>query len=179
MMSAPTEEECTVLVAWHIDKGSFGGTNLDGFNVMMAIHSPGHMLHAKWNVALYLDERADAPQQQMLTQIFGGQVGGVPGVLAGFVGKVLGVKSAPIEYHAEGKQRSVSIPSIAAAEIEALVGQNKADVTVSNHPVAVAPGFPVVVSRSKNMSYQDHGYQWTISGKNGFYSPFAYSGGGA
>ena len=37
-----------VLVAWHIDKSTFGTINLDGLNIVLAAHSPGHMLQVKW-----------------------------------------------------------------------------------------------------------------------------------
>jgi hypothetical protein len=47
-------------------------------------------------------------------------------------------------------------------------------VTVSNHPFTAVPGQPAVVSTSKRMKYSDHGMSLDISGKNGFYSPFAY-----
>jgi hypothetical protein len=43
-LGPPTQGECTVLVAWHIDKGNFGATSLDGLNTVLAAHSPGHML---------------------------------------------------------------------------------------------------------------------------------------
>jgi len=43
-LNAPTEGECTVLVGWHIEQGSFGNVGLDGLNVAMAAYSPGHML---------------------------------------------------------------------------------------------------------------------------------------
>jgi hypothetical protein len=32
----------------------------------------------------------------------------------------------------------------------------------------------VVVARSKQLSYHDHGLDWELSEKNGFFSPFAY-----
>ena len=90
------------------------------------------------------------------------------------MGQVLGVKAVPIEYRAAGKRRSISIPTPAAAEIEALRGQGDAEVTIANHPVAVALGFPAVVAKSKPASYRDYTFNWEISCKNGFYSPFAY-----
>lgn len=52
--SPPTGGECTVLIAWHIDQGSFGEIDLDGLNTVLAAHSPGHMLEGKWKVALYV-----------------------------------------------------------------------------------------------------------------------------
>ena len=173
-LAPPTNGDCTVLVAWHIERGSFGSTNLDGLNIVMAAHSLGHMMQVKWKAALYVDERASQEQHDALTRIFGGQAGGHPANLAACIGQILGVKAAPIAYRAEGKRRAISISSIAEADIEAMQGQNHADVTVSNHPLAVSPGFPVVVAKSKKLSYQDYGYKWEISEKNGLFSPFAY-----
>ena len=74
--SPPTEGECTVVLGWHIDRGSFDGTKLDGLNVAMLVHSPGNMKDGGWKVALYLDDKADEAQQQALAGIFSGQAGG-------------------------------------------------------------------------------------------------------
>lgn len=174
MLGPPTEEDCTVLIGWHIDKGNFERVPLDGLNVALAAHSPGHMLKVKWKVALYLDERADKAQQDALARIFSGQVGGPPAALGAFIGEVLGVKSKKIDFRAEGKLRSIRIDGVADAEIEALTGQGGKDVTVANHPFTPVPGFPAVVSRSKRASYHDYGLALEVSGKNGFFSPFEY-----
>jgi hypothetical protein len=175
-LSRPTEGECRVLVAWHIDQGKDGAVDLSGLNVVMAIHSPGPMIETKWRMALYLDERASQAQKDALTRIFSGQAGGHPEVLASFVGDVLGVASVKIDYEATGKKRSLSIPSIVSAEIEAIQGQG-GDVTISGHPLCIAPGEPAVVAKSKRLDYTDHHMTWAISDANGFYSPFAYRGG--
>jgi hypothetical protein len=177
MLSAPTEGECRALIAWHVDEGKDDGVDLGGLNVAMAVHSPGHMLQTKWSAALYLDERASAAQKDALTRIFAGQAGGHPEVLASFVDKVLGVASVRIDYHAAGKRCSLSIPGIAAAEIEALEGQGGGDVTISGHPLCVAPGEPAVVAKSQRLDYTDHQQTWRVSERNGFYSRFAYQGG--
>lgn len=173
-LSKPTEGECGVLIAWHIDKGQFDDLTLDGLNVAFAVRSPGHMAEVKWDVAVYLDQRADAKQREALTKVFTGQAGGHPARLAAHVGNVLGVASVPIEYVAEGKRRSLSIPNIADLSIEAIEGQGGAEVTVTNHPLAIAPGYSAVTSRSHSLRYQDHGLRWEVSGKNGFFSPFRY-----
>jgi hypothetical protein len=67
-----------------------------------------------------------------------------------------------------------AIPQIAEAEIEALEGQGGGLVTVENHPFTAVPGYPAVVSTSRKLKITDHGISLEISGKNGFYSPFAY-----
>jgi hypothetical protein len=173
-MSPPSEGDCTVLVAWHIERGKFGAVDLSGLNVVLVAHTPGHMLQTKWKVALYLDERANDAQKDALGKIFSGQAGGHLAALAPLIGEVLGVKSARIEYRAEGKQRSMRIPGIATSEIERLPGQGDADVTITNHPFTAVPGFPAVVGKSKTLQYEDYGLKLGTSGKNGFYSPFEY-----
>lgn len=176
-LSAPTDGECTVVVAWHIDVGNYGDVNLGGLNVVMAAHSPGHMLQTPWKAALYLDENADEEQQGALTQIYGGQAGGVPAALGEFIGEVLGVKTAAIKYQSNGKTRNLDVEGIAHIDLEALEGQGGAEVVVTNQPLAVSPGHRIVVAKSKSLTYTDHGYNWHISDKNGFYSPFTYEGG--
>lgn len=176
VLNAPTHGECTLLVAWHIDRGTFEGTRLDGLNVALAVHSPGHMVEVPWRVALYLDDRASPTQREALIQIFAGQAGGHPARLAGHIGEVLGVTDAPIEYRAEGRRRALRIGEMADVAIEAIDGQGGADVTVNNAPLCIAPGQPAVVGRSEHLRYQDHGMAWELSGKNAFYSPFTYQG---
>lgn len=174
-LSNPTENNCTALVAWHIDDGHFDNVTLDDLNVLFAVHSPGNMADGDWRVAIYLDENADAQQKEALTQIFGGQAGGHPARLASHVSQVFGVASVPILYKNEGKHRSLTIPDIADVAITAIEGQGGETVTIENHPLCIAPGQPAVSAHSDKLSYRDHGMRWELSGKNGFYSPFQYA----
>jgi hypothetical protein len=173
-LNAPTDGECTVLVGWHIEQGRFGEVALDRLNVAMAAYSPGHMLQVKWQAALYLDEKASDTQKNALTQIFGGQAGGPPAAMAALIGQVLGVSSKKLDFRANGRKRSLEIGGVSKAEIEAIEGQGGAEVTINNQPFSVASGYPTVQAKSKQLSYHDHGMNWEISGKNGFYSPFSY-----
>lgn len=175
-LSDPSDAECTALVAWHIDAGSFDSVSLDGLNVAMAVYSPGNMAVVPWKAAVYFDDSASETQKDALMKIFTGQSGGHPARLVTHVGDVLGIRSLPMTYHAEGKKRSLKIKGVAEAEIEAFAGQGGGDITVENHPLAIAPGYEVVVSKSNQVTYQDYGLDWQFSGKNGFYSPFAYQG---
>lgn len=175
-LSDPTEGECGVLVGWHIDKGNDGGVSLDGLNVAFAVYSPGNMATNKWRVAVYLDDRASEEQRGALTRIFGGQAGGHPAALAQFAGEILGVESVPIEFRQEGKRCSIRLGEIGGADIEQMEGQGGGKVTITGHPLAIAPGVPAIVGKSKEMSYHGHGMSWSESGKTAFMSPFAYQG---
>ena len=155
-------------------RASSGGVTLNGLNVVMLVHTPGHMLQTKWKVALYLDEHADADQQKALGGIFSGQAGGHLAALGPLIGEVMGVKAVPIQYSANGKERSLRIPNIAEIDIEALQGQGGSLVTIDHHPFTPVPGQTAVVSTSKRLNIHDHGISLELNGKNGFYSPFAY-----
>jgi hypothetical protein len=174
-LSAPTQGECTLLAAWHVDKGGFDNVKLDGLNVALAVHS-GHMAKTKWNAAVYIDEKASSDQEQSLGKIFGGQAGGHPAVLASFVGKLLGVKKVPIQFTQSGKSFSLKMPNVAEMSIEAMQGAGGADVQIAGHPLCIAPGFPATVGRSTQLKYTDHGMSWNLSQKNAFYSHFEYKG---
>ena len=176
VLGSPTTGDCTLLVGWHIDSGNRNGVDLSGFNVVLAVHSPGRMIDVSWKVALYLDERATEEQAGALGQIFGGQAGGHFAVLGQHIGEVAGVSNVPIEYKAEGKSRSMKVGNVAEMDIEAIAGGGGAEVKISGNPLGIVPGEPMVGARSGKLSYHDHGMDWELSGKNGFYSPFKYSG---
>lgn len=173
-LSPPTMGDCTVLVGWHIDHGQFDGLALGDLNVAMAVRTPGNMADGNWQAALYLDDRAAPDQHDALARIFTGQVGGHPSILVSLVTNFLGAKTARIEYRADGKRRSLRIPGVAEAEIAALGGADGGEVRIAGHPLGIAPGYPAVVAKSTRLTYRDHGFDWQISDRSGFYSPFAY-----
>jgi hypothetical protein len=120
--------------------------------------------------------RASKEQADALGKIYSGQAGGFFGVMAGFIGELVGVRSVPIQFKVDGKKRSLNIPSSLDLSIEAVTGgDQKTESTISNMPMSVTPGYPVVVAKSVKHSYSDHGMKWDNSGKNGFYSKFSYS----
>lgn len=175
--SAPSDPaRCTVFDHWHIEKGNFGKLDLGGLNVAMTVDSPGHMLEVPWTVALYIDKQADDAQADALAQIFGGQAGGHPALLARHVGKVKGIRRVPIAFKKDKKTRSVTIPKIAAVAIEALEGRKGKPVKLENHPLAIAPGFAGTGARSRRFRVTDHGESWELSGGAALFSPFVYRG---
>jgi hypothetical protein len=172
----PSEGNCTNVSAWHIEKGYYSDSPLDGLNVVMVIYCPGNMGQGKWKVALYLDETANQLQKDALTRIYTGDAGGHPAVLASFVDELLGIRSLPIDFQAQGKRRVLLIPDILESDIEAIAGEDGTEVTFSNTPLCVTPGQTSVVAESKRLSFRDHGMQWDTSNRYSSYSPFTYQG---
>lgn len=173
-LSDPTQGACTVLLAWHVDSGTFDGVDLAGLNVAALIHSPGNMAKVPWKAALYFDARADETQLDALKAIYTGQAGGHPAQLAEHIGEVLGATQAPIAYEARDGHRQVKIGDVGELAVAAMEGQGGGRVTVAGHPLAIAPGEPAVVGRSQNLRFHDHGYDLQLSEKTAFFSPFTY-----
>src|SRR5262249_4474415 len=148
----------------------------DGLNVAALFYTPGPMHQGNWSAALYLDSRASAQQSDALGKIFSGQAGGPPAALQPKISKKLGGKRAEIAHNANGRTRSMTIRDVAEAEIEALKGADGTDVTITNHPLRIAPGHPSVVSRSKLFKFDDHGFAIDLTGRTGQFSPFTYEG---
>jgi hypothetical protein len=165
-LSPPTGDDCTVLLAWHVNKGKFGDTKMDDLNVAMAIYSPGHMQKVKWKAALYLDSRANKAQADALVQIYGGRY-------KEFIGEILGTRTVPINYEVSGNRRSLSISKLAALEVEDVVSPDGTVSTIQNAPFYSPLAY---VAKSKKFTYVDYGMNWKISDKNSFHHPFSEKG---
>lgn len=173
-LQAPSEGNCKLLVAWHIDTGHLNGEKLDDLNVVLACFSPGHMKDGNWQAALYVDERASDAQFDAITQIFAGKQGGHPAILMSFVTEVWGIKKVKIDYKEQGNKRHLIIPDIAQVEIESIQGIKGGEATVSNPPLCVVPSHPSVVAKSSHYEYHDYDKTWEFTERNGYYSPFTY-----
>jgi hypothetical protein len=175
-LNSPTEGSCTAIVGWHIERGRYGDITLDGLNVAVALHSPGDMSEGNWKVVLYLDQAATPGQNEALGTIFGGKAGGHPALLASFIAEVLGVEQVPILFEASPGHRRFKLGDNAEADVQAIEGQGGAAVTISNHPLSVAPGETLTVARSRSLQHQAHGIHLALSERTAFYSPFVYAG---
>jgi hypothetical protein len=176
LTSSPTQGACEVGFGFHIDRGRFGETSLDGLNVGAMARAPGPMAEGNWSLGLYLDERADSAQREALQAIFTGAAGGVMSHLAPLIGNVLGVKTVPITWTKDGKRRSLEIPNVAHLAVHAAPGQGDAEIWATNaHPFA-PEGLAFAVGDAGS-TWEDYGMRWDNSGKNGHYAPVAWSNG--
>jgi hypothetical protein len=173
----PDKGFCNLTLAWHIEKGHYGTVQLDGLNAVGVFVAPGNMFTGpKMKVAFYLDKNANQEQSDSLSNIFSGQAGGFFAVAAKFIGEMVGIKSAPITFGAEGKRRWLHIPEYLNLEIEAMKGNDpNKDSLLANPSFTMVPGHDAIIARSTKYSYNDHGFKWDSTGKNGFYSKFSYS----
>lgn len=175
LTSMPTAGACEVAFGFHVDRGSYGDIPLDGLNVALAARTPGVMAEGNWSVALYLDERANEQQRQALQAIFTGSVGGPVAALAPFISTVLGVKTAPITFHKEGKHRSVEIPRVMQLAVHALPSMNPDEEIWAKTGHPFAPTSLAMAVGDERSTWTDYGMSWDNSGKNGHYAEINWS----
>ena len=175
LTSRPTQGTCEVALFFHIDKGSYDTTPLDGLNVAVIGHAPGPMGAGNWTIAAYIDERADDQQTAALGAIFGGAEGGPMAAFAPLIGTHLGAKKVAIRYSINGKSRSAEIVGILQMAVEPLPTMHPSGETWAalGHPVA--PDKMALAVGIAGSTFADHGMRWDNSGKNGHYAPINWS----
>ena len=175
LTSRPSQGTCDVALFFHIDKGSYDTTPLDGLNVAVIGHAPGPMGAGNWTIAVYIDERANNQQTAALGAIFGGAEGGPMAAFAPLIGTHLGAKKVAIRYSINGKSRSAEIVGILQMAVEPLPTMHPSGETWAalGHPVA--PDKMALAVGVAGSTFADHGMRWDNSGKNGHYAPINWS----
>tara|TARA_Y100000766_G_scaffold118041_1_gene101437 strand:- start:128 stop:937 length:810 start_codon:yes stop_codon:yes gene_type:complete len=180
----PTKGSCTALLGWNIEKGHVGTVDVSGTKVAMFLYAPENLLKGGFTMALYVDSSASSSQRKALTEAYHGIHGGHLGVVAslakgaeGGPREFLPTRSARISYKVDSPHRHLIIDGVGENKMEQLAGAAGRPVVVHDTPLAVAPPFPITVSRASKMSYSDHGIDHSYEGGNGLSSPFVYMDG--
>jgi hypothetical protein len=125
---APTYDDCEGVLAWHIKNGHYGGTSLDGLNVLGLGSFTGNIWAADGNTkvtaALFFDEKSSQQQRDALQMVFSGKAGGFMAEFAKLIGDIRGLDFAPIKFEAADDLSywSAEIPGKVLAKAEALTG---------------------------------------------------------
>lgn len=111
-------------MVWHIQKGQYSETVLDGLNILGLDSFTGNIWagQTKATVAIFIDEKANEQQRHALQMIFGGKAGGFMAEFAKLIGEVRGLEFAPIKFEASDDLRNwgAEIPGKVVAKAEAL-----------------------------------------------------------
>ncbi len=79
----PTTGKCEGGWTWHVERGTFGDTNLDHVNFSVYVNWPGAIHDGNGEAVIFVDEKANDEQRAAVAQLMGGTIGGPWGVLAG------------------------------------------------------------------------------------------------
>src|SRR5271155_607805 len=100
---APDNGFCESVLFWHIRQGHYGDISLDDLSFVRVGRWEGDLWagKAKGAAGIFIDDRADERQAEVLPRIFGGQVGGFPALVAGMFTEgrqIRGIERARISF---------------------------------------------------------------------------------
>ena len=109
----PTHGGCEALNGFHITKGSFGGTPLDGVKLAFGLWWPKAIHEGNGTSRLYLDPSATPEQKKAIEAIASGKHGGaVWEIFPKTFSKVFPTKSVKIDWRFAGHDTSMVIPGV-------------------------------------------------------------------
>ncbi|MFT5509879.1 MAG: hypothetical protein ACI89J_002970 [Hyphomicrobiaceae bacterium] len=113
-----TADRCYLVLSFHVDDGNVDGVDVSGKTVVVVCDTPPVMADGNWRVGVIMDASASPEQAHKLGDVFGGKVGGPMSMLAPFIGEMIGMETAQIEYKSEGRLHSVKAGDFVDIEIE-------------------------------------------------------------
>lgn len=170
-----THERCTGHWAVCIERGQFGGTPLDGLCALIVWDAPQRMYEGNWTEALYLDDRATAPQRAALEMLLRGEAGGPWAVLARFVGSWLETRCVPITVATEGRTKRMTIEGFFDTTVKALRGADPGAEVVLENLFNQIHGPTHVLARGSSR-HERGGLVIDTAGTHALYSHFSWRG---
>ena len=156
----PDGPTCDAVVAYHIERGSVNGADMANRTVAIIGDIPGNVLKGNWKVALFVDDGATHQQYEALVNVWSGKLGGPVADLCKLVGEVVSVERAPIAYKIVEGKGSLTIGSIAHAEMEPYHSPTGQVTTLNESIFSTIPGSPAWVAKASS-------YRRTTSAKYG------------
>jgi hypothetical protein len=162
----PDGGTCDFSWVFHFDRGQINGVDVAGLNMGFLGHLPGNVFDGNVRLQVVIDERASAEQQESLVAAFTGKVGGPLADLAGLVGEIVGVSTAPIEFDVDKGTGSFRVGKLFEGQVEGQRAPNGnptmlTDTAVS--PVLGTPAYPGSVTRFE-VSDPEHGLEFRPGG---------------
>ncbi|HZI80746.1 MAG TPA: DUF1326 domain-containing protein [Vicinamibacterales bacterium] len=175
LAARPTKGSCDAGLVFHVERGQYGSTTLDGLSFAVLLHTPGPMGQGNWTVGVIVDERASAPQREALTSIASGQGGGPMAAVGPLVGRFAGTEAKPIKLEGTGMKRAVSIPGVLDIAIEGIAGAKQDEpIYLDNvgHPAASR----LALAKATRGHMHAFGINWddTSGRNNGHFAPFSW-----
>ena len=183
---APTYGECDGILAYHINKGNYGQTTLDGLNILGLGGFKGNIWAGdgttKIDLGFFFDEKANEKQREGLNMIFTGKAGGFMAEMAKLIGNVRGLEFAAIKFEIADDLSywSAEILGKVLAKAEALTGPmtppGKRVQTINPPGSEVGPGVIATWGKSTADQAEAMGFKWQGKGQSSKHVSFQWSG---
>jgi hypothetical protein len=176
----PEADECTGVIAWHIDQGKIDGVDVAGLTAVSVSTHGGHREDAKENakmrLSLFVDEEASDDQRRVIGRAFTGQLGGPLAELAQMSDDDPDVERAQIEFKSDGANTKLTAGKAVRAELSPVVGATGRTITVADSVLSVVLGPLGEVNRSDKLvlDVPRHDLAMDLEGVSGTHGRFAY-----
>ncbi len=161
---------CDFALSWYIIEGQADDLDLANLSVVLAGSYNDDEPGSPWRVILYVDERGNEQQHQVLADIFLGRAGGdTRRNFAAVIGDVVAIRPAKIKLeHGRNQERM---------EVKGFVSAATARADATDQPVSCGipghdrPGREIVADHFR---VEDESLRWAVNGRCGFATDFAY-----
>jgi hypothetical protein len=170
-------DRCNAVLAWHIDSGEVDGTDVSDLSVVLVLDAPKQMSEGNWRVGMFMDDRGTNEQAEKLGGIFSGQMGGPLANIVPLISENLGMEVASIEHIDDDLRHRLKVSDGIDVEIEDIVSPFDPEgplpkLTETKHPA----NSDLTPARTLSARVQGLGIDYSAEGKNGFSTPFSWSG---
>ena len=170
----PTGGTCEGIFCFDIQEGELDGLSLAGTKAVLLSAFDGPWTGGNFTAGLVLDENASQEQRDALEKIYTGQLGGDAAGLAGLIGDMKGVFTAPIDYNASDGDVSFTAGDMAegaGSTIKNVDGSAEVQVTNAHYPVPT-----VTAGKSTKVRVHVPGLDYEHDGSGFWTGPFELSG---
>ena len=178
LTARPTEGDCKAAITMRIDKGAKDGIELDGLSFIVMMHSPGAMGEGNITVGLIVDAAATDEQVEAISAIATGAAGGPMAALGPLVGRIAGVERRPIQFEADGLNRTVRAGDLVDQACEGVASATAPDQAICVDNTAHPVNSRLSLAKATRSSFHVFGIDWddTTGTRNGHFAPFAWAG---
>jgi hypothetical protein len=165
----PDGGQCFAFNAYHFDRGTIGGVDVSGLNIVLVVHIPGNVLTpASWEVVMFVDDAATRAQKDAIVGAYSGNMGGPLAGLAGLIAEVKEVRSAKITHEIVNGVGTLLVDGILEAELEPFRAADGTITTLRDSLFSTVPGSPAYVAKASTnkVSLPEHGLSWEFSNRN-------------
>lgn len=177
LTARPTEGDCKAAVTLHIDKGAKDGVKLDGLSFVVMMHSPGAMGDGNITVGLIVDDTASDQQVEAISAIATGSAGGPMAALAPLVGRVAGIERRPIQFEANGLNRSMRAGELVDQACEGVASATAPGQAICVDNTAHPVNSRLSLAKATRSSFHIFGIDWddATGTRSGHFAPFAWA----
>jgi hypothetical protein len=121
--------DCRGILAWKVDEGSYGKTDLQGLVFAAALTKSGKNMEqalGKWEGVVYLSDKSTDEQRKAVTEVLQAELGADFGKLE--------IKTAPLTVNCEGERHSIAIGQVGTLRIIAIKGASGKVPVIENAP---------------------------------------------